>query len=329
VDGPRACLTAELPALLAAANRVFRPAGGDMGQDYPLLFSADNRENLRVLVDAQGVAAHAGLCLRRVAFAAGGDDGGGAHSVTVGAVGAVFTRDDQRNRGLGGAVVRDVLARARAAGATLVLVSGDGPLYQRLGFVPAPPARCWDCAPPLTRPDAGVATEIDVVAVTDDAPGQTPGGATEPAAGPAGWPLPAADAIPLLARFHDAEAVHFVRSVADWRALLGAATLFAWPARLWIVRRQVGDVMQPVGYLAVAQRARRRVLEFAGDRAAIVAAAPLVADELVPPWHDQETARRAREQGWRARPLPLGIASLWLEAPGSPLPLPWYGLNYV
>ncbi len=40
VDGPRPCRPAELPELIAAANQVFRPAGGDMAHDYPLLFGS-------------------------------------------------------------------------------------------------------------------------------------------------------------------------------------------------------------------------------------------------------------------------------------------------
>jgi hypothetical protein len=84
-----------------------------------------------------------------------------------------------------------------------------------------------------------------------------------------------------------------------------------------------------VGYLVVAQRARRRVLELAGDRSALLAAAPLVGDEVVTPWHDSETAGLARRLGWRERALSLPIGSQWLTPPERPLPLPWYGLNYV
>jgi predicted N-acetyltransferase YhbS len=311
VDGPRACLEDELPTLLRAANRVFRPSGGDMGRDYPLLFSPANlaAANLRVIREGDDIIAHAGLCLRTAAVARGG--GAGRGDVRVGAVGAVFTRADRRGRGLARAVVADVLARARTGGVDLALISGDGPLYHRLGFSAAPPVACWSCpAPPAPGPQVDV--EVEVVPC-DQAAGD----------------------VEVLARLNDAEPVHFVRTAADWLALLGAETLFAWPARVWMVRSQG----RPVGYLAVAQRARRRVLEFAGDRRAILAAASRVSEELVVPWHDSETTHHARRLSWLERPLRLALGSLWLQAPdGSPpgppvapwpWSLPWYGLNYV
>jgi GNAT superfamily N-acetyltransferase len=296
VDGPRACSPHELPALITAANLVFRPSGGDMGRDYPLLFSVTESANLRVISDAGDIVAHAGLCVRPASLR--------GVTVPVGALGAVFTRADHRGRGLGAGVVADALARARAAGVALALVSGDGPLYQRLGFAPVPPATAWSPPAPSAPPDVGV--------------GGSPG--VKIAVRPAG----VQDA-PLLARLYDAEPVRFVRSVTDWHALLQALVLFAWPADLWIV--ESGG--RPAGYLAVPRRATRRVLELAGDRPALLAAAPLVAEQVVVPWHDDETAAGARAAGWHPASFALAMGSQWLVTPPAPLPLPWYGLNYV
>jgi predicted N-acetyltransferase YhbS len=323
VDGPRACLEYELPALVAAANQVFRPLGGDMARDYPLLFSLENLRNLRIVTDRDAVIAHSGLCVRAACW-----DGATAQ---VAALGAVFTGAEHRGRGLGAAVVADALACARAQGVSLALVSGDGPLYQRQGFATTPAAVC---RAPAARP--------------------APEEAGEPTRPSASASNPAAESrvrafgdsgnldhdLDLAARWYAAEPVHFVRDRADWRALWNAQVVFAWPARWWMVERHGS----PVGYLVVAQRARRRVLELAGDRAGLLAAAPLVADDVLGPAHDAATEYAADALGWTRTELRLPQAGQWLTgqgltghvptgqwltAPPGPSPLPWYGLNYV
>lgn len=71
----------------------------------------------------------------------------------------------------------------------------------------------------------------------------------------------------------------------------------------------------------------RRILEVAGDREAIVAVAPLVADELLVPSYDAATVEACQRQRWprsersfamTARVLSDGVAAV-----------PWCGLNYV
>jgi predicted N-acetyltransferase YhbS len=302
VDGPRPCQPAELPALTAAANQVFRPGGGDMARDYPLLFAGSNLENLMLVRDTDGVVAHAGLCLRRASVH--------GTTITVAALGAVFTRQAQRGRGLGAAVVGAALDRARAAGATLALVSGDGPLYRRLGFAPAPAATAWACPAPPAAESAEEAAAIAATAAAGDE---------------CDLRLAGEDDIPLLARIHEAEPVRFARDAADWQALLRASMVFAWPGQVWIDTFAVA----PAGYLAVARSARRRVLELAGDRDALLAAAPRVADDIVVPAHDTETARDLEALAWENRAFTLPAGHQWLQSPSPPLPIPWYGLNYV
>ena len=273
-----------------------------MGADYPLLLSLGNLRHLRVVSQGDGVIAHAGLCVRTVSW-------NGAHR-PVGAIGAVFTRADHRGQGWGAAVVSDALTCARAAGAALVMVSGDGPLYRRLGFAPAPPAVCWS----WPASDGG-----------PPAPAPAPGARPDPPADIQVRPCRASD-LAQVARWYQEEPVHFLRDTADWAALLRARVAFAWPSCFWIVEARA----RPVGYLVVAQqRTRRRVLELAGDRAAVLAAAPSVSDQLLVPDHDAETARAAAARSWTAAPLTLATAAQWLHPPDSPLPLPWYGLNYV
>jgi GNAT superfamily N-acetyltransferase len=301
----------ERSALNAAVNQVFRPSGGDMARDYPLLFSLENLRYLRVVTDRDAVIAHAGLCVRTVSW-----DGAQA---LVGAVGAVFTRPEHRGRGLGAAVVGDALACARDEGVALCLVSGNGLLYRRLGFDPAPTAARW-----TWTADARPAPASDLRVRPFGAAGGQWDGAGDPAGagqGDADLDRDLAGA----ARWNDAEPVHFLRNPADWHALWRAQVAFAWPARWWVVE-QGG---RPAGYLVVAQRARRQVLELAGDRRALLTAAPLVADEILVPAYDQATARQADALGWNQAPAQLAMAGQWLKAPTMPHPMPWYGLNYV
>ncbi|MEV4640266.1 N-acetyltransferase [Actinoplanes sp. NPDC049548] len=55
------------------------------------------------------------------------------------ALGPVAVLPAEQRRGLGAAVIRDVLRRAADAGERLVLVLGDPAYYRRFGFVPATP----------------------------------------------------------------------------------------------------------------------------------------------------------------------------------------------
>jgi hypothetical protein len=127
------------------------------------------------------------------------------------------------------------------------------------------------------------------------------------AAGECNLRLATDDDVPLLARIYDAEPVRFVRDTADWRALLRASVVFAWPGQVWIVT----CAGAPAGYLAVTRSARRRVLE------------------IVVPAHDTETARDLQGLAWENRAFTLPAGHQWLQSPSRPLPIPWYGLNYV
>ncbi len=79
----------------------------------------------------------------------------------------------------------------------------------------------------------------------------------------------------------------------------------------------------------MTRTARRRVFELAGDRDALLAAAPRVGDDVVVPAHDAETTRDLQALAWESRVLTLPAGHQWLQPPPQPLPSPWYGLNYV
>jgi len=326
---PRALLQHEWPAFRAAVNRVFRPAGGDLTHDLPLLFAGGpaasaagqtdgqpaSLENLRVVVDDAGtILAHAG-CLRREAQIL-------KRRTTIGFVAAVFTDAPHRGRRLGTRVLLDALGQVRP-GADLVLASGDRDFYRRHGFEPVPPLTRFRLPPAETL--AGAVGEYEL---------RTIGGAPSEAAaaGPEGAPTPLTPAeLAELQGLHAAEPVHFVRSDDDWRRLLAAGRLVDAPATFTLVTR----AGRPVAFVA-AQNATprpdgsvrpRRILEVAGDRNAILSVAPLLGEELLVPAYDSASIDRAVAVGLvrTVRQFPITAEPLTALA----RVVPWYGLNYV
>ena len=296
-SAPRALLSQEWPAFQAAVNRVFRPAGdGDLTAELPLLFQGPEGgpalENLRVITDAGGaIVAHAGWTQRDALVL--------KRRVRVGFIGAVFTDPAVRRQGLGTQVLLDALGHARA-GADLVLASGDRDLYRRQGFEPVPPLARYRL--PALAPVPPLGTR---------------------ALAPADMSAVAA----LCAQ----EDVHFERSPADWAALLSARRLLDARATLSVVTRDE----RVVGFLAIQNTSLRpdgtvrprRILEIAGDREAILAAAPLLADELLVPTYDSSTIDLATARGWfrTTRQFPITAEPLTAVA----RLVPWYGLNYL
>jgi predicted N-acetyltransferase YhbS len=295
-SAPRALAAHEWPALRAAVNRVFRPAGGDLTHELPLLFDATKPDNLRVIVnDAGDIGAHAAFA-QRPALVLG-------RRTVIGFIAAVFTEPAARGQRLGTRVLLDALTGARA-GADLVLASGDRDLYRRQGFEPVPPLarfRLPSVGSAPTAPDlltARAATEED---------------------------------LPAVAALCDAEPVHFERTPDDWRKLLAAGRLVDSPATLSVIAR----ADRVVAFVATQQAhprpdgtlRPRRILEVAGDRAAIVGLAPLLADELLVPHYDTATIDQAVTLGWvrTARQFPITAEPITAVA----RVVPWYGLNYL
>lgn len=292
-SAPRALFPQEWPALQAAVNGVFRPAGGDLLEELPLLFAEPNRGNLRVIVDETGaVVAHAG-CLQRDALVL-------KRPVRLGLIAAVFTVPEARRQGLGTRVLLDALTRARVD-ADLVLASGDRDLYRRQGFEPVAPLARY-------RLPAGA--------------GSAPGLETRD--------LTAAD-LSAVASLLEGEDVHFIRSADDWTKLYAAGRLVDAAATFSVVCR----AGRPVGFVA-AQKASlrpdgtqrpRRILELAGEREAVVAVAPALAEELLVPAYDSATIALCVARGWvrTTRQFPITAEPLTAVA----RLVPWYGLNYL
>ena len=338
---PRALLIDEWPALRAAINLVFRPNGGDLMRDTPLLFEEANRDNLRVIADdaqpsrpsrpsqhsddgsandarsgdsdGDGAPPGRGRILAHAGFAAR-DAVVRRRRVQVACVGGVFTVEDQRGRGLASRVLADALDHARR-GRDLVLCSGDRGLYRRHGLEPIAPLVCFRLPASDTSSSPDAAAAAATIA--------TSGGVEIRAAN--------VDDLGGLAALYGGEEVHFVCSPEDWSRLWHAGMLVDTPAAFSVVC----DGGRPVAYLVTQQPSRpadgparpRRILEFAGDRAAVVAAAPAVGDELLIPRHDALTIALCEAKGWPRSDRRFAVTAQALTM--NTAPIPWYGLNYL
>jgi predicted N-acetyltransferase YhbS len=130
VDGPRGIRHEELASLVDLADRVFHGDGpGSMADEYPLLYSRGNLENLRVFCDEGRAVAHVGTLFREVCL------GGSRHLACL--IGSVCCDPEYRGRGLATQLLEDSRARAVDAGADLFLISGGRGLYRRLGYADA------------------------------------------------------------------------------------------------------------------------------------------------------------------------------------------------
>ncbi len=295
---PRGLREDEWPALRATVNNIFRPEGGDLTQDCPLLFDPANRENLRVIVadapdtnDAR-VIAHAGFVIRDALVF--------RRRIRVVCVGAIFTTPAERGKGLATRVLLDALRRGRP-GADLVMVSGDRDLYRRQGMEPTPPLARFRLPENARR---AVGLEVRDITAGD---------------------------LDSVATLYDAEDVHFVRPPDDWQRLWGAGILVDAPATFSVVLR-AGKTVAYVASQRAGRRANgtvrpRRILEFAGDRAAIADAAPLLGDELLVPGYDSSLIALCENKGWfrTARQFLITAEALTADV----LVIPWYGLNYL
>lgn len=278
----------------AALNRVFRPTGGDLTAELPLLLDPANLENLRVMVAAEGPVSHAGFCER--------DALAWDRRIRIGCLGAVFTVSGHEGQGLASRVVADAVAEASRR-CDLLMISGERALYRRLGFVPVPSGTrfAWSRneRPPAEAFTLARATAADV---------------------------------PALAALHDQDPVRFVRSTETWRRLLLAGQLMGWPGEVWLVRAGGAPraylAVQTSGTRSDGSRRPTRVLEVAGEPALVVEAARVLAEELIlpayaaPPYLALFAAHGLRPS---THQFPVSAQALTADVPV----VPWLGLDYV
>ena len=246
MDGPRPLHSDEWEQLNTVVETVFRPG---MFEQYPQLFNETNRDNLRVVAADGKVVSHVGMIERPAALL--------GCSIQVCCIGGVATLSDYRARGYASAAFADAVAKARADGVDLMLISGGRGLYLRAGSRRVGQDREFTVTPAAAPRLQATTTGIRVAAVT-------------------------AEHLPLLRDLYAAESVRFVRWQEDWRMAFDCKYVMNRPTEFHLIYRGA----DPVAYLLLqsprpgaAEDDPRVVAEFAGDRAALACALGQLAAE--------------------------------------------------
>jgi len=240
VEGPMPCPPGDLDQLVGLANRVFRPHGGDMRREYPLLFDPENLENLRVVKLDGRIVSHVGLSIRDASIL--------GFPLRVVSVGAVCTAPEARGRGFATALMQDAVAHSRANGCSLMLISGSRGLYHRMGAVNL--TAFLKCRIPANSvPPVAGAIKVSPAEEKD---------------------------IPLLSQLYQREPVRFHRSAEDWHKLLKAGMLMNHEADTFAAY----DSRSLAAYACVQRPTSDsppRIGEYAGSRAAVRLMIPWIA----------------------------------------------------
>ncbi|MGI8915817.1 MAG: GNAT family N-acetyltransferase [Chloroflexota bacterium] len=298
-DGPRAVRPEEWPQLEELVSAVFRHS---MFTDYPQLFNGENRENLRVVADGGKVVCHVGMMQRSATLL--------GCRIDVACIGAVATDPEQRGRGFASAAFQDCCDRAARAGCDIMLISGGRGMYTRVGCRrvgqdwnvvldqtadPAPgpmdaatsPARIGDAAARLGRMAEGMQVR--------------PVGAEQERD---------------VAALYESEPVRFLRHREDWPRTFACRIVMAAHSDFWglyLADRLVAYVVvqPPRSGRQATDGASVRVVEYAGDRAAVAGALPQIAA------HYQVQRVQVHVSGWDV-PLHTRLTSAGCPAtPGT------------
>lgn len=255
LEGPRGARPEEVAAVIALADAIFGGEAPRMGPEFPTLFCAANAANLLTFWDGPVPVSLVGFW-RGTVWTRG-------RRLAVAHVGAVCTRPEYRAQGLAGALLAEGMARLRAEGVALLLISGDRSLYRRIGARRFGHLRRYRLA--------AAALGVGPAPVGADAQRASTGG------GP--WTMLPARAPAELAALYAREPVRYERSAAEWSALL-AAKEYLPPARGHLSLCAWGGAggAEPAAYALCGPAHRPRsgeggavlpVVEFAGERRAI------------------------------------------------------------
>lgn len=130
MEGPRCARLRELEEVIELSNRVFRRNGeGDMGKEYPLLFSPRNCENLRIIKEDEKIVSLVGMIFSDIIIL--------GNKIKVSMIGSVATDPDYRGRGYATLLMQDSILKSVQEGADIMLISGGRGLYRRLGAINA------------------------------------------------------------------------------------------------------------------------------------------------------------------------------------------------
>ncbi len=112
---------------VSLANEVFRPNGGSMKEDYPLLFSKKNARNILCVEEEGKIVSIFGLLFREVQIFSA--------RINVSLAGSVCTDEKYRKRGYATRLMKEAAKLSVGNGASLILISGDNDVYKKFGAV--------------------------------------------------------------------------------------------------------------------------------------------------------------------------------------------------
>ena len=118
-----------IPEAINLANRVFRKDGGDMGKDYPALFSPENAQNVLCIEEDGKIVSIFGLLFKDVQIFSA--------RIKTSLVGSVCTDEQYRGRGYSTTLMNEAGKISKEKGASLMLISGDNSVYRKFGAVDA------------------------------------------------------------------------------------------------------------------------------------------------------------------------------------------------
>lgn len=142
MEGPRACKKEEFKDAINLINQVFRTSQGHnptMEEEFPLLLSEENLENMRVIVEDGKVVSIVNFYITTILIE--------GTPIKAASVGAVCTHEDYRGKGYSSLLLDDAEKEMKKKGVDVVLVSGDRSLYLRRGYCKAGWAIRFDVYP--------------------------------------------------------------------------------------------------------------------------------------------------------------------------------------
>jgi GNAT superfamily N-acetyltransferase len=222
--------------------------------NYPQLFNAENQDNLRIIADGGTVVSHVGMIQRPASFL--------GCRINVACVGAVATYPEQRGHGYASAAFQDCCDLAAAAGCDLILISGGRGLYTRVGCRRV--GQDWTVVLDAAHVDTSARLLLQTEPQELRAIGE--------------------EHIDGVAALYQTEPVRFLRPLEDWQRAFACQIVMAARADFWGMFLQD----QLVAYVVVQPpRPGRqatdvptlRVVEYAGDRAAVAGALPRLAKQ--------------------------------------------------
>jgi len=130
MEGPRGAKREELSEIIELSNKVFRSeTNGDMRKEFPLLFSPENCENLRIIKEDDKIVSLVGILFTDIIIL--------GNRIKASLIGSVATDPTYRGKGFASFIMQDSIIKSLQEGADLMLISGGRGLYRRLGAVNA------------------------------------------------------------------------------------------------------------------------------------------------------------------------------------------------